>query len=210
LLVVASRPVGATTHANSALPPFSSNPTSDMAARLSATLIEAAAAGRMDEVLRLVAAGADLNASDGTVHSSPLHWAASRGHAGFAEKLLASGAQPNIRNSMGWVPLMSAAVSGWTDVMAVLLAAGADVDVSDRKGDTALHWTVVNGQLPAIKLLLDAGARVDARNVHGLTPADKVRVHAAPAHHHSAIRVCMGGHCATRPIRSAGVGQSAL
>lgn len=67
---------------------------------------------------------------------TPLHIAAAGGFLHMIEKLLAAGADINVRNWRGFTPLTKSIVWGNFDVMKRLVAAGADIEVKDRKGRT--------------------------------------------------------------------------
>ena len=107
------------------------------------TAAYAAADGRLDEVLRLLAAGADANVRDDNGWS-PLHFAAQSASAQIAEALLATGAEVDPRNSAGSTPLSNAVFSS--------------------RGDRAV-----------IKLLRDAGADPHAMNDSGVSPLSLAR-----------------------------------
>src|SRR5438046_4534393 len=65
--------------------------------------------------------------------------AAERGDAQEVGRLLAAGADLNVTNRSGEVPLHLAAVSGSKDVAQLLIDRGADVNAQDRGGFTPLH-----------------------------------------------------------------------
>jgi ankyrin repeat protein len=148
-------------------------------------LYRAARDGRVADIERLVAAGADVEAlaDDWT----PLQRAASRGHVDAIAALLAAGARVNARSSDGWTPLMWAASNGRPDAVAALLAAGAELHWCKDNGNTALHEASVYGRLDIARTLLDAGAKCDVLNHAGRRPVDMVRWLAG-------CRVALGGH----------------
>ncbi len=125
-------------------------------------LYDAAAKGDTEEVSRLIAQGANVNAKNeigGTGRSS---FSVSRARDGFTAVRVPemSASEP---------ALTVASRNGRTDVVRVLLANGADVNIEDDKGDTVLIWTgnkpmkemiVTWGQVPVRELLqsqIDAG-----------------------------------------------------
>lgn len=78
------------------------------------------------EVVRaLIVAGADVNASGGVMHATPLHMAARRGHLQLAQALLDSGAALEARDRNGVTPLQRALNCRRHSVAQLLLARGA-------------------------------------------------------------------------------------
>jgi ankyrin repeat protein len=138
-------------------------------------LRNAAMHGDVVEIERLITAGANPNAFEGTDWSTPLQWAAANDHIAAIAALLRAGASVNGKDSFGNTPLMWAARDNRTVAVETLVAAGADMHHVDRNGDTALHWASVWGHLDAPRVLLEAGARTDVRNKRGKRPIDMVR-----------------------------------
>ena len=122
-------------------------------------LAQAAAAGRCDEVRRLLEAGAQVDERDRTGFTA-LTWAARHGEVEVVRLLLAAGANPNLRDTYvnGWTPLMHALHKGQTAVARSLLAAGADPNVPGNGGFTALLMAAGYGNAEAVGALLAAGA----------------------------------------------------
>jgi truncated hemoglobin YjbI len=75
----------------------------------------------------LVAAGADVNAAEGSKRCTALHMAARRGNVPVAEALLDSGARLDARDSHGDTPFRRAMNCRKKDVAAMLQARGAQV-----------------------------------------------------------------------------------
>jgi len=142
-------------------------------------LCDAATCGNVGEVERLIAAGADPNAFEGSSGWTPLIEAAENGHVAAIATLLKAGAHVDGADSYGWTPLMRAAMFGRTAAIDALIAAGADVHRANTLGDTALHRASMNGKVDAARVLLEAGAKADVRNKDGLflgkRPIDVVR-----------------------------------
>ncbi|XP_049843612.1 speckle-type POZ protein-like [Schistocerca gregaria] len=125
--------------------------------KLAEELIEAAEDGEHNEVRKLIAEGAPLDAKDGSGDSA-LHCAALEGHAEVVRCLVYAGANVNTRNSGRQTPLHYAAFRGHVEVMWVLLGASARADAQDDKQQTPLHLAVAAARLGAVKVLLAAGA----------------------------------------------------
>ncbi len=135
------------------------------------SLAEAAAAGEVDRVERLLAGGADLAGSspDGW---TALHLAAHFGHAQVVERLLAHGADVAARstNPNQNTPLHAALAGRQSLTAGLLLGHGADVNAADAAGWRPVHLAVASGNLGALKTLVEQGADVAATNAAGLTP----------------------------------------
>jgi uncharacterized protein len=99
----------------------------------------AAADGRLDEVRRLLAAGADANARDDNGWS-PLHFAAQSSSAGITEALLTARAEIDPRDSAGNTPLSNAVFSSAGDgaVIKLLRDVGADPHAVNDSGVSPL------------------------------------------------------------------------
>lgn len=124
-------------------------------------LIHAAAHGALDDVRRLVEAGAEVDAR--SEHGgTALHAAALGGHSEIAQLLLARGADVNAENHQGMTPFF-AALSDQNggphgDLAKWLVDAGADPDLPLRNGATPLVMFTMHGKTNAAKLCLDCGA----------------------------------------------------
>ena len=120
----------------------------------------------------LIGAGADVNAKNNDGGGTPLHDAASRGHAPVVSILIAAGADVNAKNNVGKTPLHQAADRKRATIIAILLATGADVNARDNNGETPLYMPIARGwgYAPVISILIAAGADVNAKNNDGETP----------------------------------------
>jgi len=138
-------------------------------------LYAAAEDGHLDEVTKLIAAGADVygTADDG---KTPLYAAASNGHLDVVTKLIAAGADVNAAcGRTHWstcTPLVIAAENGHLTVVTKLIAAGALVDGMPRSRvsfetyvfyghSTPLYRAALFGHLTVVTKLIAAGANVD-------------------------------------------------
>ncbi len=117
---------------------------------------------------RLVARGQDVNEAD-EEGTTPLFWAAQKGHADVVVLLLAKGASPEIDGPRG-MPLHAAAEEGHREIAELLLAKGADVNAKGENDKTPLHLAAFNGRGEVVELLLAKGAAVDAKDRFGNTP----------------------------------------
>lgn len=84
--------------------------------------------------------------------------AAKRGDMIKLEELLAGGADPNVRDTDGFTPLMRACESGRHAAVALLLQRGADAGARTQYGETVLTLAVQGGSEETVRLLLEHGA----------------------------------------------------
>jgi cytochrome c len=137
-----------------------------------AELHDAARRGDLAAVERLLAAGAQVDATDGG-GATPLYLAAGEGHAAVVARLLAAGGDPR-RPASGpfgstGTPIHAAVRYGHLDVVRVLLKAGVDPNLPDDGVGPPLHSALRRGQAAITELLRSSGARpvraepVDAR-----------------------------------------------
>jgi ankyrin repeat protein len=87
-------------------------------------------------VKRLIQRGADVNKPGWT----PLHYAATKGHAGIIRLLLEHHAYIDAESPNGTTPLMMAAYYGSPEATKLLLEEGADPMIKNQQGLTALDF----------------------------------------------------------------------
>ena len=112
-------------------------------------LMMAALRGQKALVELLIWRDADVNKPGWT----PLHYAASGGHAEIAQLLLDHSAYIDAESPNGTTPLMMAAMYGTPEVVKLLLSEGADRDVQNQLGLTALDFAKQASRKDAIRLL---------------------------------------------------------
>ncbi len=104
--------------------------------------------------------------SDDTRGVPVLLAAAELGRVDIISRLVAGGADLEVRGPSGETPLMRAAQWGQVEAMAALLDGGADLLARSDGGETVLMWA---GSDAAAKLLILAGADLQARDAAGRT-----------------------------------------
>ena len=123
----------------------------DVVAPLS-PLHEAAQAGNLDEVRRILAASAPLDgaaANGGT----PLHYASAMGHTNVISALLEAGADADVRARQGLTPLHMAAAGGHIDAVDQLLKSGARGNEPSQYGLTPLDIALQLGRHEVARVL---------------------------------------------------------
>src|SRR5262249_52929247 len=123
--------------------------------------------------------------------TTPLLRAAKAMDARAIELLLKHGANPNLPNVRGMIPIVAAAGVGSVDAdtrgwfttedvqqrsiasIELLLKAGGDINAADpQRGQTLLHGAAFWGWNDVVKYLVDHGAKLDAKDNRGFTPVD--------------------------------------
>lgn len=147
------------------------------------TLIRAASRSDLATVRRMLAAGADVNASHGLLAlfgAGPcaLDSAALKGHAEVVEVLLQAGAKTERSGPIVAAPLFNASGRGHTAIVKALLKAGANPNVAasvfSQSNVTPLHNATRLQDSEMVGALLDAGANPNAEgsvsSQDGITP----------------------------------------
>jgi ankyrin repeat protein/L-ascorbate metabolism protein UlaG (beta-lactamase superfamily) len=118
----------------------------------------------------LIRKGAEINAHANVLGYSPLHAAVRGGHDGCIERLLASGARLDLRDTAGNTPLLLAAANGREEAAGRLLTKGASPLDKNAMGSTALHLASLTGNVSIVNALLEKGATVNDSNRYGNSP----------------------------------------
>jgi len=93
-----------------------------------------------------------------------------RGDVEEVARLLAAGADPNVKDLDGKTPLYYAAEQCNADIAELLLRHGADPNAKNVRGETPLHRAVWERCGAVVELLLRRGADPNARDADGETP----------------------------------------
>jgi ankyrin repeat protein len=127
-------------------------------------VLTAAFAGRADLIEPLYKNDPKAGAAATRESETALHLAAYFGRTAAADALLACGAAPNSRNSLGQTPLHFAAALGHAGVVRALICAGADVRGKQRAGIMEpLHLAAERGHVRVVELLLLARAPIEQK-----------------------------------------------
>jgi ankyrin repeat protein len=138
------------------------------------TIFEAAATGKINNILRLLAREPQLVNTYAEDGFQPLGLASYFGHYDVAEYLVKAGAPINSpsRNSLNAAPMQSAAAAGHVKIVELLLKYKADPNVREQGGYTPLHAAAQNGDKEMIRALLYGGADLLLRSNDSRLPVD--------------------------------------
>lgn len=134
-----------------------------------AGLHAAAAAGNVEEIQRLIAAGADLEARDGHGRTA-LHVAAHGSHHGVVMALIRGGANPRALDSQRYDIVTIAAVKDDVRMVSLALENGGDArEITSPYDGTALIAAAHLGHDGVVRELIRFGAPLDHVNNLGWT-----------------------------------------
>jgi len=137
--------------------------------QLNDLLFSAAEDGKVDDVVKYLMLGADVNArTDDFV--TPLMYAAQNGHLDVVKILLFNGATINARPKDGASALIAATRFNHEDVMDYLIQQGAKVDLNNFDSATALTYAAAYGYYIPADMLIFYGADINHAAEDGSTP----------------------------------------
>ena len=154
-------------------------------------MIEAAARGDRDEVERLIADGASIEASDANGRTA-LVAAAYGNHVEVAEELVAAGADVNAQDATQQSAYLIATSEVGDDprLLELTLANGADVDAKDSYNGTGLIRAADRGYTMIVRRLLETDIDVDHVNRLGWTALlEAVILGGGDAEHVDVVRI---------------------
>ncbi len=138
------------------------------------TIFEAAATGKINNVIRLLARDPELVNAYSMDGFQPLGLACYFGHFETAEYLVKAGAPINSvsRNGLRVAPIQSAVAGGHLKTVKMLLDHGADPNITEQGGFTPLHAAAQNGDVDMIRVLLYGGADLSIKSDNGKLAMD--------------------------------------
>jgi Ankyrin repeats (3 copies) len=151
----------------------------------STPVIDAARAGDVQQLEKLLSAGANPNRRAGVNDWTPLMHAIHKGQLESVRVLLKHGADVNAAMDNGSTALIEAAGYGYADSVRLLLDAGAKPDVRDRDGYTALNaaiggvpdhdrFTIGHCQTDTVRVLLERAPQLRLRDTFADNTAMRV------------------------------------
>lgn len=138
------------------------------------TIFEAAATGKINNILRLLARDPQLVNAYAVDGFQALGLASYFGHFDVAEYLIKAGAPVNSpsRNDLRATPIQSAAAAGHARIVGLLIKHKADPNAREQGGYTPLHAAAQNGDHEMIRVLLYGGADLTLQSDDGKLPLD--------------------------------------
>ena len=133
-------------------------------------LLSAVHEANVNEVTKLIAAGADPNKKTCQPGETALVVALANRLFDISNRLILAGADPNLSTERGTSPLMAAATSCSQQVVVALLKRGARINDTDSNGEAALMNAALacrDGSVVAV--LIRAGANVNLTAKSGYT-----------------------------------------
>ncbi|KAF7337756.1 Ankyrin repeat protein [Mycena sanguinolenta] len=130
---------------------------------LGLALIESARAGHLEISQYLVSKGADVNCFDAQhLHTTPLYYATLSDNLALVQLLLDSGADPNLGDYSGRVPLFNATSVA---VAKALLDGGTNIHAKDIHSNDVFAYRIANIKL--LRFLLESGVNPNHRSATG-------------------------------------------
>ncbi|MFC5653128.1 ankyrin repeat domain-containing protein [Paenibacillus solisilvae] len=130
------------------------------------SLFRAAEAGKTEEVLQLIAQGADINERDSRGRT-PLMAAVHGNKPAAVQAIINAGADINLQDNRQDNPLLYAGAEGLLEILQILIRAGADTRITNRFGGTALIPAADRGHVDNIRVLLEQ-SDVDIDHINNL------------------------------------------
>lgn len=84
--------------------------------------------------------------------------------------LLDKGADPNMRDNLGYAPIHNAARNRYASLVTLLAKRGADVNARDSDGFTALLHAINRNHVPTIEAIAKAGGDLELATPQGIAP----------------------------------------
>ena len=128
-------------------------------------LIEAAAAGRLEQTRSLLKSGANVRERDASGRTALLA-ATQRNHEALARLLIEAGADVNAQDNHQESAYLLAGARGYLGILRMTLAVGADLKSTNRYGGTALIPACHYGHVETVRELL--ATQIDLNHVNKL------------------------------------------
>jgi hypothetical protein len=146
----------------------------EIAYRREIEMLFAVRTNNINELIKLIEQGTDINWQDSKMEGvTALHEAVRKGNIEIVRYLLQKESDIHLKNYNGLSPLHVAAYCGENEIVRALIAAGADVNAKAKDNITPLHTAASMGHADTVELLINSGAKAHARSSKdGSTPED--------------------------------------
>ncbi|MEE9442359.1 MAG: ankyrin repeat domain-containing protein [candidate division Zixibacteria bacterium] len=134
-----------------------------------APIHDAAAAGDIEKVKKLIEDNPTSAGSFDNVRLLPIHWAALNGHLEVVRLLIEQGTGVSAGDGDNTTPLICAVGRGHLDVVKYLIQQGASVDERDNYGNTPMLSATRSGSVEVVAYLAEHGGNLDEKTEHGST-----------------------------------------
>ena len=108
--------------------------------------------------------------------SISIHKAAKEGNIEVVKQHLAAGADVNVKNNAGWVPLHMATALDHKEITELLIAESADVNANNKTRMTPVFDAAFSGHKEFVELLIAKGANVNEKDNRTSTPLHEAAV----------------------------------
>ncbi|CAH1795019.1 unnamed protein product, partial [Owenia fusiformis] len=116
---------------------------------------------------KLIERGASVNLPTKPNESTPLHLAASKGLHNVIVNLCAKGADVNMKDKRGSLPIHRACMFGHVEAVSALLTRNSNINTKmGRAGSTPLFIAIEKNDTPIVRLLLANGANANIQGVY--------------------------------------------
>ena len=123
--------------------------------------------GNVDALKLCIDLGADINIVGYNYKLTPLHKACEYNQLECVKVLIDSGANLNLKNSIGRTPLIVAVQNQYEVCAQLLIDSGADLNIQDQNGHTVLIFACSNNLINCVKELIKKGGNIFLKNKEG-------------------------------------------
>lgn len=132
-------------------------------------LMVASSRGYVDQIDKLIARGADINAET-PEGATPLVFAVVNDQAEAVKKLLGYGPVIDKQTAADETPLLISVKNRNSGIAEILIRGGADIDFPNSKGAAPIHFAAMNGDLEMTGMLIYYGADINIKSSDGTSP----------------------------------------
>jgi ankyrin repeat protein len=121
----------------------------------------------IEQIKKMITAGADINDETGLFDKPPICAALLKGNDEIVRLLIKAGANVNRGDNENAISLHYAVYGGKCDFIDDLIKAGAKINAASKYGDTPLMSAAGSGQIDCLKKILQYGAIINLKDTSG-------------------------------------------